>query len=99
MKNPRRDAQATSVASSSSNTHGRQPGEPIRPTLLSVVVRSVLAIAVFLIITTATGNKFSQVAVIAGVLFVFMVGFGYMFDKWFYTVRMKRWIAKRGGKA
>ncbi len=63
------------------------------------MVRSVLAIAIFLIVTTATGTEFVPAAVIAGVLFVFMVGFGYLFDKWFYTVRMKRWLAKRGGKA
>jgi len=98
VKNPRREAKATSTASSATTKHGRQPGEPIRPTLLSVVVRSVLAIAVFLIITTATGSQFRQVAVIGAVLFVFMVGFGYVFDKWFYGVRMKRWNAKRGGK-
>lgn len=62
------------------------------------MVRSVLAISVFLVVTTATGSQFSAVAPIAGVLFLFMVAGGYMFDKWFYSVRMKRWNAKHGAR-
>lgn len=70
----------------------------MRPTFLSVVVRSVLAIAVFLIVTLATGSDFAAVAPVAAVLFVFMVGFGWLFDRWFYRWRLRRWQAKRAGQ-
>lgn len=62
-------------------------------------MRSVLAIAVFLVITTASGSAVSAVAPLAGVLFVFMVVFGFMFDKWFYRWRLRRWEAKRAGRS
>lgn len=98
MKNPRHDVKLE--AGDAGPTPGkRRPGEPIKPTFLSVVVRSVLAIAVFVVLTTATGNKFSAVAPIAGVLFLFMVVLGYLFDQWFYRWRMKRWEAKRAGRS
>ncbi len=98
MKNARRD-QLSDDRAATGAAEKRRPGEPIKPTFLSVVVRSVLAIAVFVVLTTATGNKFTTVAPIAGVLFLLMVVLGYAFDKWFYRWRMRRWEAKRAGRS
>jgi hypothetical protein len=97
VKNPRHEAKVTG-ATDTDRPAKRQPGEPMRPTFLSVVVRSVLAIAVFLIVTIASGSTLNQVAPIAAVLLVAMVVFGHWFDKWFYKYRMKRWEARRGGR-
>lgn len=97
MRNPRRDAKLVGAAEPATSAR-RQPGEPIRPTFTSVIVRSVLAIGVFLAVTLATGTPASQVIPVALVLFVFMAAFGYVFDKWFYRWRMKRWEARRAGR-
>lgn len=62
-------------------------------------MRSVLALSVFVVVTIAAGNEFSAIAPVAGVLFLFMLVFGYLFDKWFYNWRMRRWQAKRAGRS
>lgn len=72
------------------------PGEPIKPTALSLTVRSLLAGAVFLVLLTTGGSSFVESLPVVVGFVVFMFVFGFFFDRWFYRLRMKRWMAKRG---
>lgn len=54
-----------------------------------------LATAVFVVIVTLSGTKLADVSLVAAILFVMMVVFGWLFDKWFYQLRLRRWHAKR----
>lgn len=73
-------------------------GAPVAPSFRSVVVRSVLASAVFLLFLSLTGGGSAGAnLVLVAVMFVFLLGFGWLFDRWFYRVRLRRWERKRAG--
>jgi hypothetical protein len=62
-----------------------------------VVVRSVLAAGVFMIFLTASGGSATANIILVIVMFLFLLGFGYLFDNWFYKRRLRRWERKRAG--
>ena len=73
-------------------------GAPVAPTLKSVLVRSVLASAVFLVFLTLTsGGSAGANIILVLVMFLFLLGFGWLFDRWFYKFRLRRWEQKRAG--
>ncbi len=63
-----------------------------------MVVRSVLAAAVFLLfLSLSSGGSAGANMVLAAVMFLFLLGFGWLFDRWFYRFRLRRWERKRAG--
>jgi hypothetical protein len=59
-----------------------------------------LAAAVFLVLLTfiGGGNAGSNIVTVA-IMFVFLLVFGWVFDSWFYRLRLRRWEKKRSGGA
>ncbi len=73
-------------------------GAPVAPTFRSVIVRSVMASAVFLVFLTLTsGGSAGANILLVLVMFLFLMGFGWLFDRWFYRFRLRRWEQKRAG--
>lgn len=68
------------------------------PTFKSVVVRSIIASALFLVFVSATGSGGGNAIVLFAFMFVFLLGFGYLFDKWLFKRRLARWERKRAGQ-
>jgi hypothetical protein len=63
-----------------------------------VVVRSVLVAALFLVFVSATGGGSAGANILLGlVMFVFLLGFGWFFDRWLHKRRVSRWERKRAG--
>jgi hypothetical protein len=61
-------------------------------------VRAVLASAVFLVfLSLGSGGSAGSNIVLVAVMFVFLLGFGWLFDRWFYRFRLRRWERKRSG--
>jgi hypothetical protein len=61
------------------------------------VVRSVLATAVFAVFLGLSGGSTTGKILFTAVMFLFLLGFGYLFDSWFYKRRLRRWERKRAG--
>lgn len=96
MKNPRHEAKLAD------NGNGATPkklpaGAPTPPTFKSVVFRSAMASAVFYFLLSFTGGSASADLLLVVVMFLFLLGFGYLFDRWFYRWRLQRWERKRAG--
>ena len=63
-----------------------------------MVVRSVLVAAIFLVFVSTTGEGSAGANILLGlVMFVFLLGFGWFFDRWFFKRRLRRWERKRAG--
>lgn len=61
-------------------------------------MRSVLASAVFLLfLSLSSGGSPGANMVLVLVMFLFLLGFGWLFDRWFYRWRLRRWERKRAG--
>lgn len=54
----------------------------------------------FLVLLTfiGGGNAGSNIVTVA-IMFVFLLVFGWVFDSWFYRLRLRRWEKKRSGGA
>lgn len=96
MKNPRHDAKLAESADGKT-TKKLPPGAPVAPTARSVVFRSLMASAVFYLFLSLSGGSSASKLVLAAIMFVFLLGFGYMFDRWFYRWRLRRWERRRAG--
>ena len=63
-----------------------------------MIIRSILAAAVFWVLLTATDNRRpGSNAVVVVIMFLFLLLFGWAFDKWFYRWRLRRWERRRAG--
>lgn len=62
-----------------------------------MVIRSVLASIVFFVFLSLSGGNAGGNLILVVVMFLFLLGFGYVFDRWFYRWRLRRWEKKRGG--
>lgn len=51
----------------------------------------------FFLLLSFTGGNSGANLVLFVVMFLFLLGFGYLFDKWFYRWRLRRWERKRAG--
>lgn len=56
-----------------------------------------LATAVFAVVLGMSSGSTGGKIVLAAVMFLFLLGFGYLFDNWFYKRRLRRWERKRAG--
>jgi len=61
------------------------------------MIRSLLASAVFFLVLGFSGGTAASNLVLVVVMFLFLLGFGYLFDKWFYRWRLRRWERRRAG--
>lgn len=85
-----------SGGTSTSTAKKLPPGAPIQPTFRSVVIRSILASAVFLLFLSLSGGGSAGAnIVLVAVMFVFLLAFGWVFDRWFYRWRLRRWERRR----
>lgn len=71
-------------------------GAPIKPTFKSVLVRTVIATVLFAVIISAMGNSAGSVAATTAIMFVILLGFGWLFDGVLHRFRMKKWLQKNG---
>lgn len=61
-----------------------------------MVIRSILASAVFLLfLSLSGGGSAGGNIILVAVMFVFLLAFGWVFDKWFYRWRLRRWERRR----
>jgi hypothetical protein len=56
-----------------------------------------MASAVFYLILSFSGGSAGANLVLVAIMFVFLLGFGYLFDRWFYRWRLRRWERRRAG--
>lgn len=83
---------------SGSATRKLPPGAPVAPSFRSVVIRSILAAAVFwLFLSLGAGTSPGADALVVVIMFLFLLAFGFFFDRWFYRWRLRRWERKRTG--
>jgi hypothetical protein len=95
VKNPRHEAK---VADGDGTAPKKLPaGAPTAPSGRSVVFRSLMASAVFYLILSFSGGSAGANLVLVAIMFVFLLGFGYLFDRWFYRWRLRRWERRRAG--
>lgn len=95
MKNPRHEAK---LADGEATTAKKlPPGAPVAPSGRSVLFRSLMASAVFYLFLSLTGGSPGSNIVLVAIMFVFLLGFGYLFDRWFYRWRLRRWERRRAG--
>lgn len=62
-----------------------------------MIIRSVIATILFVAILSAMGNPPPDVAITGAIMFVILLGFGWMFDNMLHKWRLKRWMDKRAG--
>jgi hypothetical protein len=73
------------------------PGAPVPPTFRSVLIRSLVASAAFFLVLGFSGGNAAGNLLLVVVMFLFLLGFGYLFDRWFYRWRVRRWERRRAG--
>lgn len=73
------------------------PGAPVPPTFRSVLIRSLVASAAFFLVLGFSGGSPAGNVLLVVVMFLFLLGFGYLFDRWFYRWRVRRWERRRAG--
>jgi hypothetical protein len=96
VKNPRHEAKHAD-GGAGTTTKKLPAGAPMAPTFRSVVLRSLMASAVFYLFLSLSGGSSGGNLVLVAVMFLFLLGFGYLFDRWFYRWRLRRWERKRAG--
>jgi hypothetical protein len=96
VKNPRHEAKLAE-GGDGKTTKKLPPGAPVAPSARSVLFRSLMASAVFYLILSLSGGSSGSNLVLVAIMFVFLLGFGYLFDRWFYRWRLRRWERRRAG--
>jgi hypothetical protein len=96
VKNPRHEAKRAGEADGTA-TKKLPPGAPVPPSSRSVVFRSLMASAVFYLFLSLSGGSSGSNLVLVAVMFVFLLVFGFVFDRWFYRWRLRRWERRRAG--
>ena len=97
MKNPRYEAKAADGGSTPAKKQKLPAGAPAPPTFRSVVFRALMASAVFYLFLSLGGGGGGATLLLVGVMFLFLLAFGTLFDRWFYKWRLRRWERKRAG--
>lgn len=97
MKNPRYEAKAGGGEAAPGKTPKVPAGAPTPPTFRSVLVRSAIASAVFYLFLSLAGGAGGGTLLLVGVMFLFLLAFGTLFDRWFYKWRLQRWERRRAG--
>ena len=95
MKNPRYGAKTVDGGEAQAKTPKVPAGAPTPPTFRSVVFRSVMASAVFYLFLSLGGGGGGGTLLLVGVMFLFLLAFGTLFDRWFYKWRLRRWERRR----
>ncbi len=96
MKNPRHEAKLAEGDDGKTTTK-LPAGAPVPPSARSVVFRSLMASAVFYLFLSLSGGSAGSNLVLVAIMFVFLLGFGFVFDRWFYRWRLRRWERRRAG--
>ena len=96
MRNPRHEAK-TADDGTATEKKKLPAGAPVPTTFRSVVIRSLIAAFVFMLLLSLGGGSAGGNVVLVVAMFLFLLVFGYLSDRWFYRWRLRRWERTRAG--